>query len=104
MLAITIRLQERAVEERFITAALALTVERDLRTIEAALEVLARSSWLDTGDWNAFSHHAITLEILREAPRLEAAGGVSDVDVSTRGFAPHGAAVGHERDSGAAEE
>jgi PAS domain S-box-containing protein len=56
VLAMDARRQEKAVEDRSIVTArvLALAVERDLRTIEAALQVLARSPLLDTGEWEAF--------------------------------------------------
>jgi PAS domain S-box-containing protein len=63
VLVINTRLQEQAVEAHFVGLArtLAVAVERDLRAIEAALQVLARSPALDAEDWDEF--HRLAAEV-----------------------------------------
>src|SRR6185503_2408640 len=63
VLVINTRLQEQAVEAHFVGLArtLAVAVERDLRAIEAALQVLAWSPALDAEDWDEF--HRLAAEV-----------------------------------------
>src|SRR5262245_12548994 len=61
VLAMNVRLQERAIEDRLIDTvrALAVAADRELRAAEAALQVLATSPTLDRRDLRSFYDKAI---------------------------------------------